>query len=238
MRKSLILVTVSFHVFIVPHKSLKESMHKLYLNEKPKHMSKVWPELWNMPNFKKIKDHFIFNAFTVMDGESDFFCITTKWDVIKDSGPCYDINKKEAFQAYAYYGHDNQVLLSANKPIYYYAMHQVKDNLQLSQFKFRSQHLKDLNGIFLSKPWRNICKYGKNQIFSSNKLCTVPFNIPVLKGFLSNNKFYLFGAGTVTTFPLEVYTHPGEKFYFNVTMFGDFFYCPKSALMMSGMSDI
>ena len=229
LKEKLVLVTVGFNVFIVSQKSLRESLHRLYLNEKPKHMSEIWPNLWGMSQFNRIKDHFIYNAFTVMDSEGEYFCITTKWELIKDSGPCYDMEKKEAFEGYSYYGKDDQVLLSASEPVIYYAMHKsnLSEGLQLSQFRFHSRRLRDLDGIFLSGPWRNLCRFEKDKIYSSETRCDIPYNIAVLKGFLSKKTIYLFGEGNVTSFSQKVYTHPGEKFPIKVTMFQDFFYCPK-----------
>ena len=228
IRKKLILVTLSFYVYSVPRSSLNPSLDRLYLSNKPEPISKVWPALWTDKQFVKEKDQYIYNAFTVMDSESDYFCITTSHKQINDSGPCYDINKKETFPGYEYYGPDNQVLLSANQPVVYYAMHKYQGKFQMAEFKFDSQRLRDLGKIYQSNSWRNLCE-DNGQVFTTEDgtKCEKQYDIPVLKGFLDSKKIYLFGTKSVVVLDQQVYTSPGTKITPKEIKFGDFFFCRK-----------
>lgn len=217
---------------MVPRNSLDSAINKLYLGEKSKPMSEVWPELWKNHEFKLAKDGHIFNAFVVVDKLSDYFCVTTKNDTFNGVGACYDIIKKQAFPGYTYDGHDDNVVLSANKPIIYYVMHKVKDNLQLCQFKFKKPLIwidMKVVEIVESSPWRSLCRSGE-KIYSSDSLCETPYIMPVLKGFLNDENFYLFGESHVTIFSVKVFTEPGKKFPVIQKNYTQFIYCRKQKL--------
>lgn len=219
-------MTNDYYVFTVASSSMDNKLGHLQLNSKPKHMSQIWPKLWTDENFRKIKSNYTYNAFMVMDDESSYFCITTKWDVIHESGSCYDIEKQEAFEAYTYYGKDEQVTLSASEPNTYYGLRKINSNIQLSQFRINSKRLRDLDAIEMIVKWRYLCLMGTNQLYSSMDLCANPFNIEVLEGFVYDDQIYLFGTENVTSFPREVFTNIGLVHYFKVNRMENFFHCP------------
>lgn len=222
-------------MYDVPKSSLDEAIHRLYLSQRSQPMSVVWPAFWNYERFIRVRQGHIYNVFLVMDAESDYCCVTTKWELYRDYGPCYDINRRQPFSGYTYYGYDNQVLISADVPVIYYALHEAWNNLQLSQFHFRSQRLRDIAFIDQYSPWRNLCQEG-TMIFSSGQRCRTPFKMPVLKGFVTNQNFYLFGKGTVTVFPIQVYLQPERRFKVSTIAFEEFFYCPKKNWLHTGLS--
>lgn len=208
--------------------SLDKDITKLYLGGNAQPMWEIWPNLWNNSYFVNAKDGHIFNAFMVMDSQSDYFCLTTKASDFKDVGACYDIDHQISFRGYTYEGTDDNVVLSANEPIIYYVMHKVDDTLQLCQFRFDSPSLR---GLFLpsisqSSPWRNLCQSG-SQIYSTAKQCDKPFSMPVLKGFLNGEMFYLFGKSHVIIFSVKVYTEPNVKYKFVQKQYSQFILCSR-----------
>lgn len=216
-------------MFEVKRNTLNKTIQNLYLDKSPKQISEIWPALWNNEDFKQVKEGHIYNAFTVLDSQSEYFCITTKWEDYPHYGPCYDIDKDQAFAGYTYYNHDDQVLLSADEPIIFYALHKQRDTLQLSQFRFSSHILRDIEPITQSSPWRNLCDSGNGmEIYSTSAACKYrPYDMPVLKGFLKGDMFYLFGTKEVTIFAVDTYRIPEKKFPVIKISYGAFFLCDK-----------
>ena len=227
----LVLVTLSYHVFMVPRESLDGAIHKLYLSEKAKPMSEIWPNLWNDADFQNAKQY-IFDAFMVMDNNSDYFSGITKQQLYPNGGSVYDIIHKYSYQGYYYTGMDDIVYLSANKPIIYYSIHKVSGNLQLCQNKFKRPYIEGgvlPNEIYQSGPWRSLCQAG-DMIYSSDTLCTTPYMEPVLKGFQDVSQFYLFSDSHVIIFPVEVYTNPGKQYPLITKNHSSFIYCGKRSI--------
>lgn len=228
--KHLVLVTLSFHVFMVPRYSLDGAFNKLYLGNKAELMSEIWPNMWSNVEFENARNGHIFNAFMVRDRKSDFFCVTTKQELYDNVGACYDIINKVAFPGYTYTGHDDNVVLSANEPIIYYVMHKVKENLQLCQFRFKGPQLWVGFGVVTieeSSPWRSLCRNG-DSIYSSDKLCDKPYMMPVLKGFQDEDMFYLFGESYITIFTVKVFTQPEKQFPVVQKSYSQFIFCEKA----------
>ena len=234
--RRLLLITVDFHVYDVALDSMNSAMDKLYLGSKPRPLDEKYPKLSNNNSFKDIKN-IIFNAFIMSDADADWICITTKRSSRKQ-GVNYDIDNSEVMTGWVYQGHNPHVLISTSLPCQYYSLESY-GSLVINRYEcLTSHHVRDHPEIMPKYDNLAIC-YGQNE--TTITMEKIPHrrhdggihcrsgnavNWPVLKGFVTGGKFYLFGEQNIYVFEEKVFLEQGQPYAVTKRSYDSFFNCP------------
>ncbi|XP_027199977.2 uncharacterized protein LOC113794089 [Dermatophagoides pteronyssinus] len=234
--RRLLLITVDFHVYDVALDSMNSAMDKLYLGSKPRPLDEKYPKLSNNNSFKDIKN-IIFNAFIMSDADADWICITTKSSSRKQ-GVNYDIDNSEVMTGWVYAGENPQVLISTSLPCQYYSLESY-GSLVINRYEcLTSHHVRDHPEIMPKYDNLAIC-YGQNE--TTITMEKIPHrrhdggihcrsgnavNWPVLKGFVTGGKFYLFGEQNIYVFEEKVFLEQGQPYAVTKRSYDSFFNCP------------
>lgn len=220
---------------MVPSDTLDGAINNLYLNQKAKPMSEIWPKMWNNDNFMRIKDKYIWDSFLVMDKDDDYFCASTKQSETNLEGVCYSIKEKKVFRGYSFTGSQQEVVVSADKPIIYYLMQKVTESVQICRYRFSGSSIED-SDIVINSTWRNFCQ-SKDKIFTSEKKCEKPFPMPLLNGFTSRDKFFLFDVDHVMIFSIDVFHKLEEKLPVVMKKYNQFIVCKRGNIVTTKKSN-
>nr|XP_027202383.1 uncharacterized protein LOC113796330 isoform X3 [Dermatophagoides pteronyssinus] len=237
-KKRLLLITADFYVYDVPLDSMNSTIDKLYLGSKPLHMEQKYPVLYHSPSFQRIK-HLIFNAWIMTDPDSDWICITVRTSSL-ENGVNYDIDHSQPIPGWSFDGSltTSQVLISTSQPCQYYSLtttdyHQ---SLQINRFQcVESDRVRETPKISPINADAIICyDQTKTKItvemipWGQQAKCRsgIPVTWPVLKGFVSAGKFYLFGESHIYIFDENVYNEPGQSYPVEKHSYDSFFNCP------------
>ncbi|XP_027199953.2 uncharacterized protein LOC113794066 [Dermatophagoides pteronyssinus] len=234
--KQLILLTADFFVYDVPIDSIDTSIDKLYLRTKPKPLKDKYPGFYNSPYFQNVK-HYIFNAWIMKDEEGDWICITTRARNHMD-GVSYLINNDEAVKGWIYYDQATEVLISQNQQCRYYSLrHYGGNNLiiglyQCDQGRSRVRYRPHIGLVY--KNFSAIC-YDETKTKITIEMMKphepaqcrsgIAVQWPVLKGFVSEGKFYLFGEAYIYIFDESVYLRQGQQVAVRKHSYDSFFSC-------------
>ena len=211
------------------------TLNKLYIgNNTPIPIEQKWPNFVSSKYFTVAKNHF-YNSFTAIDSVGqEYLLITTKNVSCNCVGATYNIDKKRTYRGRTYYNRDDQVLLSSNELSKFYALHKEKGNLYISQYYFTDKEIPTSRILPVEHDgdfpiFFPICAVGKNQILvvrhNDQDYDCGHVDWPVLNGFVSDGKFYLFGSNYIITFPQKVYTEPNQPVNFERIPFNDFIQC-------------
>lgn len=230
-RKNLLLITENYFVYELSIDSLDSSIDQLYLNAEPTPMSTKYPALFESEQFEKIRKN-IFNAFIVIDDETDWLCLTTWFRITVEKGISYDLNNHDVKPGFIFTGNKREVLISTNKSCSYYALSysSITNGLEIATYKcqkFITDSIKIVN------QFRTICFTDgqEKEISIQNEYdenCkNYPVKWPIMKGFVADGRFYLFDMNNVHIFNEDFYTK-------NITVsviqrkYSSFFVCPGS----------
>ena len=217
---------------------MNSTIDKLYLGSKPLHMEQKYPVLYHSPSFQRIK-HLIFNAWIMTDPDSDWICITVRTSSL-ENGVNYDIDHSQPIPGWSFDGSltTSQVLISTSQPCQYYSLtttdyHQ---SLQINRFQcVESDRVRETPKISPINADAIICyDQTKTKItvemipWGQQAKCRsgIPVTWPVLKGFVSAGKFYLFGESHIYIFDENVYNEPGQSYPVEKHSYDSFFNCP------------
>ncbi|KAH7640736.1 hypothetical protein HUG17_8205 [Dermatophagoides farinae] len=181
-------------------------------------------------NWKNTKN--IFNAFIVIDNETDWLCLTTWFHITDEKGISYDLNNHVVKPGFIFTGNKREVLISTNKSCSYYALSYslITNGLEIATYKcqkFITDSIKIVN------QFRTICFTDgqEKEISIQNEYdenCkNYPVKWPIMKGFVADGRFYLFDMNNVHIFNEDFYTK-------NITVsviqrkYSSFFVCPGS----------
>ncbi|XP_075679931.1 uncharacterized protein LOC113794832 [Dermatophagoides pteronyssinus] len=248
-QKRLLLITKDFYVYDTPLESLDSSINKLYLKTQPMKMSEKYPKLFDDQRFHHIKNA-ISVAFIMNDPDSDWICLAPHHRTGK-GGINYDIDNSQVIRGWQYLSRDNDplALLSTNQICQYYSL-QFKYSLLMNHW--RCQRGNRVREVKLIKPEDRdsvICSTS-----TSNNNLTIfvqqvgrlsgircprgnPVHWPIVKGFVTDGKFYLFGRSNIYIFSEDVYHNQGKEYPVEKRSYDSFFNCagiiPPSALSKS-----
>ena len=216
--------------------SMDSAIAKLYLRTKPKPLKDKYPGLYNSPYFNSVKDY-IFNAWIMKDEEGDWICITTRARNHRD-GVSYLINNDEAVKGWIYYDQATEVLISQNQQCRYYSLrHDRHNNLiiglyQCDQGRSRVRYRPHIGLVY--RNFSVIC-YDETKTKITIEMmkphepaqCRSGMAVqwPVLKGFVSEGKFYLFGEAYIYIFDESVYLRQGQQVAVRKHSYDSFFSC-------------
>ena len=222
-------------VYKMPVTSLNESIDRLYISVEPKTVSSLWPKLYKNTLYANAAFYgHIYNAFTAVDEESEYFFITTKEHDTNLAGVIYDIEKDEAFTGIMYHGDQTQVIISSNQLSEYFAINKEEKTggLSIMRYKFTQKTVRESvtkdNSIVPEEPnFYSMCKVGDDSIMvDKNRTgsCT-PLDWPLNNGFVSGDKYYIFGSTNIFIFAKSVYDVPNKPVPFTTVKYADFIQC-------------
>nr|XP_027200864.1 uncharacterized protein LOC113794908 [Dermatophagoides pteronyssinus] len=229
--KRLILITNDLYVYDIPIDSLHSAIDKLYLHTKPIPMKQKYPALYHDEKFKDIKNE-IFTAFIMTDPDSDWICLVTSMSA-HQNGVNYDIDNSQVMQGGHYTGHDDIVLISTSESCQYYSLRS-DNSLLINRWQcIESRRLRHTVHISPKSDDSAIChdqtktKITVERIGRHGIKCRsgIPVQWPILKGFVTDNKFYLFGHSYIYIFDEAVYNNQGEEYPVQKISFDSFFNC-------------
>lgn len=239
-------------MYDLPLSSLSATIDKLYINSSrlPVPLAQKYPQLGSSPEFVQAREHF-YNCFTAVDEEGEYLLFTTKYDRCQQcSGATYDLTGERTYSGLTYMGKDDQVLISSNALNQFYAINRGGEGLEMMRFHFSANQVKgaSIEPDTPSVGFYRMCALdggGGNQIkvvdtTSPPDECR-PLTWPVLKGFIADSKFYLFGENYIFTFPSSVYEQQNEPVKYESIPYGEFIQCegrldPKALVPSAGSS--
>ncbi|UXI17704.1 hypothetical protein NH340_JMT03647 [Sarcoptes scabiei] len=236
-RNHLILITLTFEVYEVPKDSLTSTINNLYLKSKPTKMEEKYPILYNDNRFKQIKSS-IFNAFILVDADSDWLIITTKYMRNNFYGLNYDITNKKVYNGLTFYGTLDEILISTNTPQIFYGLRANGGGLEMAKYSMVGATIATTRGIRLAMRYRAMCAEDDNKvkITGDRNRCPNPITWPVLKGFVEGNKFHLFGVNYIYTFDEKSFESDRSGFPVINRTYDKFFTCPGDVVQQSNAS--
>lgn len=231
LSRNVILVTRDYLVYDLPLSSVDSTINKLYIgNNTPIPIGKKWPNLVTDRYFQTAEANF-YNAFVAMDSESEYILFTTKWNRCRCIGSTYDMINKRPYQGVTYLDNDDQVLLSSNDLSYFYALNKYGNRgLQIARFHFIKDRVPHsaIRNVDPNRRFKRLCEVEGNQlkiVSPDSHQCERPINWPILNGFVSDGKFYLFGSNYIITFPQKAYDTPNQGVKFYKIPFNQFIQC-------------
>ena len=191
--------------------SLENSFNKLYINgTKPESIQSKWPKIAQSDYFKNVSpDSILFNAFFYVEDSGDYLFLTVKaQDHPNVDGACFDIDKQTSTKGLPYYGADDQVLIGSYMRQKFYAITKTANGPALWVFVRHCYPGQPVGECPIGPEGnaRRICKKGNSQIFvteNDQEPCD-KVDWPILNGFITKDKFYLFGKAYVIIFPEAV----------------------------------
>ncbi|XP_027200756.2 uncharacterized protein LOC113794814 [Dermatophagoides pteronyssinus] len=251
-KKRLLLITSDFYVYDTPLESLDLAINKLYLKTQPMKMSEKYSHLYQDPQFERIKD-VISIAWIMNDPDSDWICLTPR-DTTGLRGVNYDIDRSEVREGWQLFSSDDNpiVLLSTNRPCQYYSL-RFHDGLLMNRWHcIDGDRVRTTSGIIQkyrtdsilcsdSRDSGNITAQRLVKDEQGNVIIRChrgnPVNWPIVKGFVTDDKFYLFGRSNIYIFSEDVYHNQGKEYPVEKRSYDSFFNCagiiPPSALSKS-----
>ncbi|OTF78211.1 hypothetical protein BLA29_009562 [Euroglyphus maynei] len=226
----MLLITKDFYVYDVPIGSIDTAINKLYLRTKPIPLSEKYPILYQNKNFQYIKNR-IFNAFIMTDINSEWICITTWYTRDAIRGINYAIDTSEVYRGWGFEGDIPEVLISTDEICVYYSLRRHEDySLHLNTYKCEGNDIRNHQYI---DPQNNY-QFAICHADDTNTNITIEWNYcksgnpvrwPVLKGFVTDGKFYLFGEYYIYIFDENVFHKQGVPYQVKNRSYNYFFNC-------------
>ncbi|XP_075677624.1 uncharacterized protein LOC113797699 [Dermatophagoides pteronyssinus] len=224
--KRLLLITEKYYIYDVPINSLDHAHDKLYLPTKPIPLMKKYPVLYANHVFTDfLISHSILHLFIINDGKDDWFFFTDKRSKVH-----YNIDSSEVYGKLVKFD-ANVVFVSSDMPRHYYSLVRVNNNLFMSidRYDDDDSDFKNMSIIPTEGAKYSICSNPQNTKIMMEKeiKCRsgIPVQWPILKGFVTNNKFYLFGHSCIYIFDEAVYNNQGEKYPVKKISYDTYFLC-------------
>ncbi|XP_075677228.1 uncharacterized protein LOC113798256 [Dermatophagoides pteronyssinus] len=212
--KRFLLITKDSFVYDAPIHSLDRAHDQLYLRTKPTLIKDKYPILFKNPVLTNIRArNKISNAFLVNDGKNDwiFFNKRQGKTMLKVH---YNIDTSEMFTESVQSNDKNEVIVSSNKPRHYYSIVNVNNNLYINIGQYDSD-FKNMSIIPSEGDKYLICLRTNTTIWMEKGIkcrSAIPVQWPILKGFVTNNKFYLFGHSCIYIFDEDAYNNQGKEY--------------------------
>ncbi|XP_027202381.2 uncharacterized protein LOC113796330 [Dermatophagoides pteronyssinus] len=232
-KKRLLLITMDYLVYDVPIGSINSTIDRLYLGSKPVKLDEKYPILYNSHHFQQIMGETVISLI-MSDADSDWICLSTRKDTSSNSGCNYDIDHEEALDGWQYFGKDSLVMISTDQPCQYYSLRS-EGTLQINLYQcVGSDRIREVQKISPKFDYSAICydqtqtKITVQRIVQNVAKCRsgIPVIWPVLKGFVSDGKFYLFGQSHIYIFDENVYKQQGQSYPVEKRSYDSFFNCP------------
>ncbi|OTF79356.1 hypothetical protein BLA29_004989, partial [Euroglyphus maynei] len=230
-RHHMIVVTDDFYVFEVGRNKMQTSIHNLYLDAKPLPLSEKYPELSGNHRFRQIKSD-IYNAFIVIDDDGSWLCFTTKPDS-PYNGINFNMEKSTISEGWSFTAPWKEVLISTTEPCNFYAIRRHEGQFQICTYQCSKSTIKESKKIQNKDDYRSICYSDESDdkmifIYPDGRHCKNPVQWPILKGFVADGKFYLFGKNFIYTFDENAYDHSStrEPYPVRSETYDSFFICP------------
>lgn len=234
----IILITRDYYIFTSPIKSLKgkSSTSRLFLDEKPKKMSKEWPKLYNDKNFRELMEkNLIHTSFMVTDNYSEYILFVTKYSNQRETGGAtLNLKTKEPInQTYIYAGDESIVMLSATKDLHFHAIKENDSGIKIAQFVFNGRGIA-FNGtkMKLDGGWKFLCDNNDqtrinlpSQIMVSETKCKKELKWNIYTGFNDDQQFYLFGPKHIHIFPIDAFINVEKSYKCTNRKYSGFFVC-------------
>ncbi|KAH9424578.1 hypothetical protein DERP_004763 [Dermatophagoides pteronyssinus] len=211
----LLLITKDLFVYDVAADSMDSALDKLYLRSKPMPLEKKYPTFYSHPQFKQAKD-VIFNAWVISDVEGDWICITVRASTGRD-GVNYNIKLDEVALGWKYFENPEEVLLSTQQPCKFYSVRHNDGGLKIQIYGCSGNSIRKKNAIGpLEHVFFKICFDQSKTKIMIDRSCGsgTPVQWPVLNGFVSGEKFYLFSDRSIYVFPESAYNQRGQPVEF------------------------
>nr|XP_027203923.1 uncharacterized protein LOC113797699 [Dermatophagoides pteronyssinus] len=213
----ILLITKDYYVYDVPIDSLDQAHDKLHLPTKPTPIHDKYPLLFNNPIFHQFRSFpSSSNAFIMNDGKNDWFFLSKRQGetMLK---VYYNMDSSEVFTNLVPLVEKNEVLVSSDIPRHYYSVVRENNNLHMSIYRYdEDSDFKNISIIPTEGAKYSICYNPQNTkiMMEKGKQCRsgIPVHWPVLKGFVSGNKFYLFGHSSIYIFDEAVYNNQGKEY--------------------------
>lgn len=242
----LILLTTDYYVYEVNLQQMNSTIDMLYIQAKPIAMSNKYPKLWNNDLFQKNINSY-HDAVIIVDNDGSWFCFIhdKSNDDGSGSGINYNFNTGNIHSGWDYTGSSNEILISTKEPKSLYSIRKKPDtdNLQMTKLQLNGESVTKNSGIKHLFPYKNLCWFEKFSIHTTiivmNDDCfsknMQPIDLPILKGFIIDSKFYLFSNDSVYIFN-EIAIFDNYKPYpLSKKSYGTFFWCPDHLNSISKM---
>nr|XP_027203933.1 uncharacterized protein LOC113797706 [Dermatophagoides pteronyssinus] len=222
--KRLLLITKNYYVYDVPINSLDLVHDKLHLPTKPTPIRDKYPILFNSQGFRLILSARLnLDAYIINDGKNDWVFFGERLKVH------YNIDTSEVFTKLVPYDKKNKVFVSSDMPRHYYSLVRVNNNLFMSIDRYDDDSdFSNMSTIQTEGAKYSICSNPQNTRIRMEKgKCRsgIPVQWPVLKGFASDGKFYLFSQKYIFILDEDVYNNQGEEYPVQKISFDSFFNC-------------
>ncbi|XP_075677751.1 uncharacterized protein LOC142645440 [Dermatophagoides pteronyssinus] len=218
-----LLCFMDYYVYDVPINSLDLVHDKLHLPTKPTPIRDKYPILFNSQGFRLILSAISNpNAFIINDGKNDW--VFFSWKRLKVH---YNIDTSEVFTKLDRSDEKNEVFVSSDMPRHYYSLVKVNNNLFMSIDRYDEDD-GDFSNMSTEGAKYSICSNPQNTRIRMEKgKCRsgIPVQWPVLKGFASDGKFYLFSQKYIFILDEDVYNNQGEEYPVQKISFDSFFNC-------------
>ena len=194
-------------------------------------MADKYPILYSSSVFQYIKNEPLI-AFTMIDEDSEWICLVTT-NTNPTAGVNYDIDHSQTKPGWQYNGTISLVMISTDHPCQFYSLN-ARQGLQINRWHCEEgKRVRDRPGITPKYHHSAIC-YDQTQTniilerIAENGTCSsgTPVTWPVLKGFVSDGKFYLFGESHIYIFDENVYKQQGQSYPVEKRSYDSFFNCP------------
>ena len=224
--KRLLLITKKFNVYDVSINSLDHAHDELYLPTKPITLIEKYPILYENQMFTQMRKMTkISNALIINDGKSDWFFFTKLEYKVH-----YNIDASEVFTKSDQSDEKNEVIVSSDKPRHYYSIVNMNNNLYMNIDRYDKDRDFSNMSIIPSKGRRYlICSNRQNTAIRMEKeiKCRSGIRVqwPIIKGFVTGNKFYLFGRSYIYIFDEDVYNNQGKEYPVHKISYDSYFIC-------------
>nr|XP_027204568.1 uncharacterized protein LOC113798256 [Dermatophagoides pteronyssinus] len=227
--KRILLITNDLFVYDVPIDSMDLIDDKLYLPTKPTPVQNKYPILFKNQVFLRILTSSSNpNALIINDGKNDwiFFNKPQAETMLKVH---YNIDTSEVFFGSDHYIEENKVIVSSNKPRHYYSLIRENNNLYMNIDRYDEDgDFKNMSIIPSEGDKYLICLRTNTTIRMEKEVkCRsgIPVQWPILKGFVTNNKFYLFGHSCIYIFDEDAYNNQGKEYPLQKISYDSYFIC-------------
>ena len=225
----ILLITNGYNVYDVPIDSFDGTHNKLYLPTKAIQLMDKYPILFKSQMLSQIRtSNKIPNAFIIYDGKNDWIGLQS-WQSNKMFKLHYNIDTSEVFTKSYRSDKKNEVIVSSNKPRHYYSLVRVNNNLFMSIDRYdEDSDFSNMSIIPYEGVKHLICSRTNTTIRMEKGIkCRsgIPVQWPVLKGFASDGKFYLFGHSYIYIFDEDAYNNQGKEYPLQKISYDSYFIC-------------
>ncbi|XP_075676784.1 uncharacterized protein LOC142645143 isoform X1 [Dermatophagoides pteronyssinus] len=224
-----LLLTTDFYVYEADIDEVKTNIDKLYLRTKPVHLSNKYPNLWNNKFFQQKLD--LFDEGVIIVDNDAWLCFISN-NVI-NKGIQYNLDKDLVISGWSYINHEVLISTSEKNSLYSIRKDKIKGQLQMQKLRLSGTTMMNNYGLTTVFSYRNMCWFDyplQKQIFFSQNDCynlgMSAIDLPILKGFVVNYKFYLFTKDTVYSFGEQAIIKFDNPYPILKHSYKAFFLCP------------